>query len=141
MTSYLDTSLLVTALTNEQRTRETIGWLRAQRAGSFSISEWVITEFSAAISVKQRLARLDDASRAATLQKFRLLIGSGMAVLTVTSSHFRAAAQFADQSQLGLRAGDALHLALASNYGAILHTLDGRLAAAGPPLGVRTVLL
>lgn len=42
---------------------------------------------------------------------------------------------------LGLRAGDALHLATASEYGATVHTLDQRLAAAGPVLGVPTQLL
>jgi uncharacterized protein len=42
---------------------------------------------------------------------------------------------------LGLRAADALHLAIASERGAIVHTLDQRLAEAGPVLGVPTQLL
>jgi uncharacterized protein len=49
--------------------------------------------------------------------------------------HFRAAAKFVDQHTLGLRAGDALHLATASEHGASVHTLDPRLAQAGPLLG------
>jgi uncharacterized protein len=40
-----------------------------------------------------------------------------------------------------LRAGDALHLATASEQGATVHTLDQRLAEAGPVLGVPTQLL
>ena len=55
--------------------------------------------------------------------------------------HFRAAAKFVDQHGLGLRAGDALHLATASEHGATVHTLDLRLAEAGPALGVPTQLL
>jgi len=59
----------------------------------------------------------------------------------VTGGHFRAAAKFLDQHALGLRAGDALHLATASEHGATLYTLDQRLAEAGPVLGVPTQLL
>ena len=56
-------------------------------------------------------------------------------VLPVTGAHFRTAAKFVDQHTLGLRAGDALHLATASDYGATMYTLDRRLATAGPALG------
>ncbi len=43
-----------------------------------------------------------------------------------------------DQQGLGLRAGDALHLAVAAEHGATLWTLDVRMAEAGPVLGVVT---
>jgi predicted nucleic acid-binding protein len=62
-------------------------------------------------------------------------------VLGVTGGQFRTAAKFADQHALGLRAGDALHLAVASEHGATVHTLDRRLAEAGPALGVPAQLL
>lgn len=42
---------------------------------------------------------------------------------------------------LGLRAGDALHLAAASEHGATVYTFDQRLAEAGPVIGVPTQLL
>jgi uncharacterized protein len=54
---------------------------------------------------------------------------------------FRTAARFADQHALGLRAGDALHLAICADHGATLCTLDRRLSEAGPALGVKTILL
>jgi predicted nucleic acid-binding protein len=59
----------------------------------------------------------------------------------VTGAHFRTAARFVDQHMLGLRGGDALHLATASEHGATVHTLDQRLAEAGPALGVATKLV
>jgi predicted nucleic acid-binding protein len=55
--------------------------------------------------------------------------------------HFRAAAKFVDQHALGLRAGDALHLATAAEHGATVCTLDRCLAEAGPLLGVSTRFL
>jgi predicted nucleic acid-binding protein len=39
---------------------------------------------------------------------------------------------------LGLRAGDALHLAVCAEHGATLCTLDQRLAEAAPSVGVAT---
>jgi len=51
------------------------------------------------------------------------------------------AAAFVDQQKLGLRAGDALHLAVAASHGASVHTLDRRLAEAGPALGISTWLV
>jgi predicted nucleic acid-binding protein len=54
---------------------------------------------------------------------------------------FLAAARFVDQHALGLRAGDALHLAIASEHGATVFTLDQRLAEAGPAFGIPAQLL
>ena len=62
-------------------------------------------------------------------------------MLEVTGGNFCTAAKYVDQHALGLRAGDALHLAIASEHGASVHTLDQRLAAAGPALGILTRLL
>jgi len=61
----------------------------------------------------------------------------------VAREDFRAAARFCDQSELNLRAGDALHLAICANHGASLCTLDRRLAEAAPARGaaVREVTL
>src|SRR5690348_3413087 len=113
----------------------------AQKTGSLAVSEWVIAEFSAALSIKQRMGSLDSVSRAATLQKFKEFITTDADVLVVGSGQFRSAAAFADQSILGLRAGDALHLAIALEHACVLHTLDERLASAGLALGISTVLL
>ena len=62
---------------------------------------------------------------------FNKLVAESFTVLAVTGAHFRAAAKFVDQHRLGLRAGDALHLATASEHGATVHALDHRLAEAG----------
>ena len=62
-------------------------------------------------------------------------------ILSVSGLQFRTAARFAEQYSLGLRAADALHLAICSDYGATLCTLDRRLSEAGSGLGVKTSLL
>ena len=141
MTLYLETSLLVAALTREADTNRMQAWLGAQEPDDLAISEWVTTEFSAALSIKLRTGQIAATHRADALAMFRHLMAGSFAILLVSGLQFRTAARFADQSALGLRAGDALHLAICADHGATLCTLDRRLGEAGPPLGVKTALL
>jgi len=137
---YLDTSLLVAALTNEAETGRMQHWLGQQPEDNLAISDWVVTEFSSALSIKLRTGQIRIVDRAEALATFTRLVTDSFTAIPVSRSDFRTAARLADQHAIGLRAGDALHLAICANHGAALCTLDRRLSDAGLVLGIPTML-
>jgi predicted nucleic acid-binding protein len=141
LTLYLDSSLLVAALTNETKTEDVQAWLGRQASDELAISDWITTEISSALSIKLRMGQIEVAQRAEALATFARWAAESFAFLPISGVHFRVAARFADQHALGLRAGDALHLAVCADHGATLCTLDRRLGESGLALGVATVLL
>jgi uncharacterized protein len=138
---YLDASFIVTFLTNEPDKSQVSHWLSGYVDGTLFISPWVTTEVASALSIKERRGDLTPEMRADARSAFALLCDQNLESKGLLDSHFETAAHFCDQVALGLRAGDALHLAVASHYGLTLVTRDKRLAEAGPQLGAATLLL
>ena len=131
----------MSALTNEAASHRVRAWFTSQNSDDLVISDWVVTEFSAALSIKLRTGAIMEVKRAEALAEFRRLVNRSFTVLPVERSQFGVAARLADQFMLGLRAADALHLAIAHDHGATLCTLDRRLAEAAGPLGVMAELI
>jgi predicted nucleic acid-binding protein len=138
---YVDTSVVVAALVPEKSTKRVQKWLAEQDAGGLVVSGWVVTEMSSALAMKVRTRDLTLDQRAQVLTLWRRLLEDSFVIEPVSPTDFEVAAIFLDQSDLGLRAGDALHLAVASARGMTVATLDRLLAKAGPKLGVATTLL
>lgn len=136
---YCDTSLLVTALTVEDRTAQVQAWLTSQNEGELCISRWVVSEFSSALSLKLRKGEMPVDERARILSNWHVLQQNHLATLPVPEGAFDLAARFCDRHESGLRAGDALHLAVATLGGHTLATLDRTMAEAAIAVGVEVV--
>jgi len=135
---YFDTSALVPAFIGEAATERVLA-LMAERGGEgIAISPWTLTEFSSALALKHRIGEIDDALLAAALAEWRVL-ADALQMLPIGEGAFREAAALCQRRDHGLRAGDALHLAVAAAHGAAMVTLDERLERAAAGLGVEVV--
>ncbi len=125
---YVDTSVIVALLTVEPKTSDVLAWYAGLRDAPIS-SDWLLTEFSSAISIKLRTGQLSEANAKRVHKEFDLLVAGGLRLVPVGRSAYRQAAKMVKPHQHGLRAGDSLHLAVALELGAShMATLDRTLA-------------
>jgi uncharacterized protein len=137
---YVDTSVIVAALTIETTTERAVSWLIAQEAGTLLISPWVNTEFASALGLKWRQKTISTNDLIVATTSFQQLRREYCKVMSVDRNHFDLATEYLADYKLGLRSGDALHLAIASDNSATLCTLDQRLFDAGQALGIACVM-
>jgi uncharacterized protein len=135
---YLDTSALVPLLVSEARSAQVRSWLPAQRPGNVGLSSWTLVEFGSVMGLKVRRSELTAGAAGRSIVACEAL-AKGMVKLVPTEADFLTAADLlARDYGLGLRGGDALHLAIGLNHGvAAIVTFDAKLFRAGSSLGVR----
>jgi predicted nucleic acid-binding protein len=139
---YLDTSVIIAALVNDDSSERASAFLwGAVNTSRVVVSDWTLTEFSSAIALKIRAGQLNSQYQAEIQQVFEGLVRETFELVAVERRHFVLAAKLAAQRNVDLGAGDALHLALAEETRAQLVTLDRRLADAGAALEIPARLI
>ncbi|MFI5427971.1 type II toxin-antitoxin system VapC family toxin [Aeromicrobium sp. UC242_57] len=133
---YLDTSVLISALTTEQSATQVRQWLATHH--DFFISPWVQTEFASSLSLKRRAGDIDDRGRAVARTGFERLQKDSLATLPIEPKHF-ASAEALCHADAGLRSSEALHLAVARDNGLTMVSRDARFVAATRSIGLRAV--
>lgn len=113
---YLDTSVLLPLFVPEPTSETLHRRLKSLPRENLTISEWSRAEFVSAIGIHVRAGRLQSLLAQAAVQTFREIAEASLLVLAPDREDFLLAAQFLEQFDLGLRAGDALHLAIAANH-------------------------
>lgn len=114
---YLDTSAAVPLFVPEPASAAVDAWLDAC-ADPLVSSDWIVTEFASALSLKVRRREIDARQAAAAWGEFRDFRQSGLRLLPVSRKAFELAADLVREKGSGLRAGDSLHLAMALEAGA-----------------------
>ena len=130
---YIDTSVLVAYLVSETYSELAIQTMRNAQRKPLAISTWTETEFYSALGIKCRTQQITE-KQYRDVQEHYLSIKPNWVWLPVSDANYQMASHFLKHWQTGLRAGDALHLAIATHHNALLLTLDERLAKAAKVL-------
>lgn len=136
---YIDTSALVPAFIREPKSEAILAWIEASGEG-LVISEWSITEFSSAAAIKARTGEIAAATAKQARARFLAFAQNHCSIAVPQRTEFRRAAELAGDMNLRLRAGDALHLAIAeaSKAQGIL-CLDEAMNAGARKLGLEVI--
>jgi len=137
---YIDTCVLVAVLMPEAHSTTAAAFLE-QASAPLAISSWSITEIHSALGLKVRTKALSASQAEAVLQGFERSLAPGLLELELEPQDFRNANACLGGWRSSLRAGDALHLAIASGRGATLCSLDAPFVAAAQQLGLDAQLL
>jgi len=136
---YLDTSAAVPLFVREPASEAIDAWLESCTDPIIS-SDWIVTEFASALSIKARRAEINARQARAAWKGFDAFCNSGLRLLPVSRKALREAATMALNARSGLRAGDSLHLAMALEAGASgLSTADGTLANNAKAKGLNVI--
>lgn len=138
---YVDTSVWVALVTRETTTQAVREFLSATAGVTYS--EWCGTEVASALAMKVRKGELQVVTATQAWRDYRNAASVVGRELPIPRGAWRHAAQLClEEPGRGLRAGDALHLAIASLTGQPgLATSDAVLAAAATAIGLEVSLL
>ena len=122
--AYVDTSAWIALLAREPAGPKVARWLA--RAGRVATSQWTPVEVASALGIKVRRGDIDADTGRRLVEAFdELHASNGVEALHVAAADFGTAAALCERFASGLRAGDALHLAVAHRCAcSSFYTLD-----------------
>ena len=137
MSAYLDTSVLIPTLIAEPSIESVYDYLGAINR-ELLISDFAATEVASVLSrlIRMRLLLLTDGNASVRLADLDAWRAAMSLPADIQAADARFAYNYVRRFALGLRAADALHLAIARCLEAALITLDRRLATAARELGM-----
>jgi uncharacterized protein len=132
---YLDTSFITPVVIAENSSDAVEAFVLKVKPGELATSLWTQVELSGLVSRKVRMGELSDSQAEVVRRELDRVLGESFEMLAPTAADFVAAAKYLEIPKTGLRAGDALHLAIAANRRAKrILTLDEGFLEAGKSL-------
>jgi len=138
---YVDTSALVPLFIREPNSDAVIDWLESS-SERLAISEWTLVEFASATAIKRRSAQATANLVKQATKRMYEFAQKHCTVAIPGRENFRRAAELASDQRLKLRAGDALHLAIAESLNAeVIFCLDQAMIESAKLLGMNVATL
>jgi predicted nucleic acid-binding protein len=142
MSAYIDTSVLIAAHVSEPHTPLAQTWLGDQCGNHLLVSSWTLVECESALAIKRRRGEIDAVTQLATITDLEIFVARLAPPVLPTEIDYRQAREFCRNAESGLRAGDALHLAMALRLDARrFATLDSILASNAAAHGLEPAVI
>ena len=136
---YFDTSFPVPLILPEDTSESIAAFLERLSGEDLAVSHWTRVEFASLLARKVRMGDLNSTAAFQAGSQFETLVSRSFIVFLPNRDDFDRARDWLGRFETGLRAGDALHLAIAKNRGAdAVYALDKPMIAAGEQLGLPT---
>lgn len=122
---YFDTSFLAPLILEEATSTKIEAFFAKLPVGELYVSHWTRVEFASLIAREVRMGGLAEADALLAIAQFDELVTDSFQIVTPGIADYELAKAYIQHFATKLRAGDALHLAIASNHGAqTFYTLD-----------------
>lgn len=134
---YFDTSFLAPLILEETTSAKIEAFFAKLPVGELYVSHWTRVEFASLIAREVRMGSLAESDALLAIAQFDELVVDSFQILAPSIVDYEQAKGYIQHFATKLRAGDALHLAIASNNGTkMLYTLDEGLLSAAKLLKV-----
>ena len=133
---YADTCLLVSLFLRDSGTDAALTWLDESSNQPIMASHWSLTEFSSAAAMRVRKGDISARLHKEVLTRFRRFAQARLTLEPLQPGDFERAAAMTDIYASGLRAADALHLALCVRLSSTLCSADRIMIIAAEACGV-----
>lgn len=134
---YCDTSFVTPLVLPESASDALAAFLTKSRPRELAVSLWTNVEFASLVSRRLRMGELTEREAELARSAFRGMVARSYRILLPSAADYALAAKFLENYKTGLRAGDALHLAIAKNHGArMVYSLDAGLVKAATVLKI-----
>lgn len=136
---YVDASAWIALFAQEPGCAELQDWLAGEQ-GALLTARWCVVEVASGLSIKVRRGELLQSHASQLMNAFEQLVQSQVSLLAVAAADYDLATSLCRHAPSRLRAGDALHLAIASRARAShLVTLDKVMASNAELMGIELV--
>ena len=134
---YFDTSFLVPLVLPEATSEPVARFFEDLPGEDPAVSHWTRVEFASLLAREVRMSGLDAAAAREAGSRFEAMVEESFVVFLPNRDDFDRARDWLGRFETALRAGDALHLAIAANRRAeAIYSLDKAMIAAGRALGL-----
>ena len=135
--NYFDTSFLTPLVRKERTSAQVVRFMAGLPTGHLAISRWTEVEFASLVARDVRMGGMNAGEARAMETLFEEVVAQSLVVWLPEAEDYDLARRYLRRHETELRAGDALHLAIAANHDArAIHSLDKTMIKAGRMLGL-----